>query len=494
LLDFISKIDKHGLQPTQLAYDSIVVLTKELKKREFTYHQLAGFEIKISQAFIRYCGGMKFGFIHPEISCPNYFLSYQQVDSASIDACFSALKNNLKQLLLSVQPKSKPYLELQSEKQKFQVVADSTFTAIPLLPEKETIKLGTFHSSVPLIARRLMITGELAFNPNYKSDYQCFDQIILNALNAFRSKTGQLQNREIENKTINALNIPFARYIDKINVNLERLRWKPAKLLGEKYIRVNVAAMTLTAFKKNNAPLTMKVCVGKPKNKTPFLQSKIHELILNPTWTVPNSIIIKEYTKTGIADSGYFRRHFIHAFKEGKEVNPAKIQWEKISKTYQPYKLIQDSGDVNSLGRIKFNFNNPFSVYLHDTNSKGTFRNHFRAVSHGCIRVEKPLDLAFFCMTEIDTKQTDIQTEKQILLKDKIRYSIGLNVISSSGMDSLSQNSESMKLKKISLHPFIPILIDYQTCFTNQNGNVVFTDDIYNLDAELSSLLKRIKL
>jgi murein L,D-transpeptidase YcbB/YkuD len=494
LLGFISQIGKHGLKPEQLAYVKLLELTKELKKRDFTYLELAKLEIKASLAYIRYCGGMKFGFINPQISCSNYFLSFQQIDSAFINSCFTASNKSLKFFLVSIQPKSKTYLELQSKKDKYQFLVDSTFTPIPLLPEKETIKLGAIHSSIPLIARRLMITGELAFNPNYKTDYQCFDQNILNALNAFRSKNGQLQDEEIGNKTINALNISFDRYIDKINVNLERLRWKPAEPCGEKYIRVNVAAMTLTAYQKNNAYLNMKVCVGKPENKTPFLQSRIHELILNPTWTVPNSIIIKEYSKIGIADSGYFNRHSIRAFKEGKEVNTATIEWGKISKTYQPYKLVQDSGDVNSLGRLKFNFNNPFSVYLHDTNSKSTFRKHFRAVSHGCIRIEKPLDLAFFCLPEINPNINPLETERQNLLKAKIRYSMNVKVIRTKSTDSISTNSERMKLKRVGLNPSVPIVIDYQTCFSNQTGEVVFTDDIYNFDKELSLILHRIKL
>ena len=152
--------------------------------------------------------------------------------------------------------------------------------------------------------------------------------------------------------------------------------------------------MTLKAFRNDTLALKMKVCVGKaPKNKTPFLRSNIYEIILNPTWSIPNSIVIKETAVAAAKDSSYLRRHKIRVFRKGKEVHPGKDEWAKVTKDHQPYKLVQDSGSNNALGRIKFNFSNKFSVYLHDTNAKGAFARHNRAVSHGCVRVEKPLYL-----------------------------------------------------------------------------------------------------
>lgn len=493
LLTYISLVENHGLNPDQFNIDSIFSITKKTKNQEFTYLQLAKMEVKASLAYIKYCEGMKYGFVNPISDSTNYHYAFQKPDSAFVDSCFAATNYKLKHFLDSIQPHSDIYLALQLEKSKLLPFLDSTSIQIPQLPDKTTIKFGVFHEYIPLIARRLMVTGELPFDPDYEINYTTFDDNLLNALNIFRYKNNLLQDREIGNKTIKTLNIAFSEYIDKINVNLERLRWKPIITLGAKYIRVNVADMTLMAFRNDSNTLNMKVCVGKPpKNKTPFLLSKIHELVVNPTWTVPNSIIIKEFSKICVKDTGYLRRHSIHVYKYGEEVNPTSVTWSKLTKKYQPYLMVQDSGDINSLGRLKFNFYNKYSVYLHDTNAKSTFRKHYRAVSHGCVRVEKPLDLAFFCLP--DTTTNTLELEKLDLLKDKISYSMDMPVTSKIGKYTLLTNPTKMKLRKVALKSTIPIILNYQTCILNDENEITYTDDIYDLDTEISTQLKSIKL
>lgn len=487
LLSFISHINIHGLKPDQLGYRNILKFRNELKNHNITYLQLARLEILISNVYIQYCSGLKYGFIDPGIF-EAYHKSVQKADSAFIWNCFNAQKSHLLNYLSSIQPKTKAYLSLQAEKDNYNFFIDSVFIPIPLLSDKQTIKLGAYHSSLPLIARRLMITGELHFDPDYKNSYQTFNYKLLKAINLFRNKTGLMIDEEIGNSTINALNMTFAEYIKKIDVNLERLRWVPLASLGKKYIRVNVADMTLKAFKDDTIALYMKVCVGKQEHMTPLLQSKIFELVINPTWTVPNSIIINEISKIASKNSSYFERNHIRVYLQGTEIDPTTVDWTKININHQPYKLVQDSGNANSLGRIKFNFKNPFSVYLHDTNSKGTFKHHDRAVSHGCVRVERPLELVNFCFPDLNPiYKTQIQ--KNDLLKDKIRHSIDLNVISKSGKEMLKNNPKQMKIKRVVLNPIIPIVMDYQTCFINTKGKILFRDDIYHLDSLLNKQL-----
>jgi len=487
LLSFISHINVHGLKSEQLDYSTILKLSKELKNNKLTYLQLAKFETKVSYIYIRYCAGLKYGFIDPGIF-EAYHKSIQKADSVFIKTCFNAQKTNLLNYLSRIQPRSKAYLSLQAEKDNYNFFIDSLFTPIPLLAEKQTIKLETYHTSLPLIARRLMITGELRYDPDYENSYQSFNLKLLKAINLFRIKTGLMIDEEIGNSTINALNMTFADYIKKIDVNLERLRWVPLTSLGKKYIRVNVADMTLKAFKNDTIALNMKVCVGRPKNMTPLLQSKIFEIVVNPTWTVPNSIIINEIAKIAVKNISYFERNHIRVYLQGNEIDPATIDWTKININHQPYKLVQDSGNANSLGRIKFNFKNPFSVYLHDTNAKGTFKHHDRAVSHGCVRVERPLELVNFCFPDLSPIYKT-QILKNDMIKDKIRHSIDLNVISKSGKDLLKTNPNQMKIKRVVLNQYIPIIMDYQTCFINTKGKIQFRDDIYSLDSLLNKQL-----
>ena len=484
LLNFISHIGVHGLKPDQLNFNIITKLLNDLKNEMLTYSQLAVLDTKVSAIYIQYCAGLKYGFINPGIF-EAYHKSVQQVDSVFIITCFKAQKTHLLNYLSRIQPRTKAYLSLQAEKDNYINFVDSVFTPIPVLANNQTIKLGTSHPSIPLIARRLMISGELPYDPMYLSSYLTFNYKLLKALNIFRNKTGLLIDEEIGNNTINALNLTFAEYINKIDVNLERLRWVPLTSLGKKYIRVNVADMTLNAFKNDTVALSMKVCVGRQKNSTPLLQSKIFELVINPTWTVPNSIIINEIAKIAMKDHSYFERNHIRVYLQGEEIDPSTIDWTKITINHQPYKLVQDSGSANSLGRIKFNFKNPFSVYLHDTNAKGALKRHDRAISHGCVRVEKPLELVNFCFPDLKPVYVT-QNQKNDLLKDKIRHSIDLKVISKAGKEALKSNPKSMKIDRLRLNPFIPIIMDYKTCFINPKGKIQFRNDIYSLDSLLN--------
>jgi murein L,D-transpeptidase YcbB/YkuD len=492
LLGFISHIDVHGLKSDQLDYPKMLTLRNQLKNGKLSYSELAKFDIKLSNLYILYCAGLHYGFINPGIF-EAYHKSIRKADSSFIFTSLKAEKIHLLNYLSRIQPRTKAYLTLQAEKDNYSFFIDSTFEAIPLLADKQIIKLWTSDASLPLIARRLMITGELPFDPNYEISYRIFNRRLLKAINVFRTKTGLMIDEEIGNSTINALNMTFAEYINKINVNLERLRWVPVKPLGKKFIRVNVADMTLKAYKNDTVALTMKVCVGRPLNMTPLLQSMIFELIINPTWTVPNSIIVKEIAVKASKNISYFEKNHIRVYLQGTEIDPSTVDWTKITTNHQPYKMVQDSGSKNSLGRIKFNFKNPFSVYLHDTNLKSAFKHHDRAVSHGCVRVEKPVELLNFCFPDLSpVYKTQIQ--KNELLIDKIRHSIDLKVLSKTGKEQMITNPNSMKVKKVELNPFIPIVMDYQTCFINLKGNIMFREDIYKLDILLNKQLGDISI
>ena len=298
LFSYLLDLEKHGLQPEQMGIDTLYRSYQKINRPAIDYSVLANFDVSLSSLYLKYCSGMAYGFINIADTMENHNIKLQQPDSVFISNCFSKIKDSLSFFLRDLQPKSVTYFALIDEKEKLKTLTDSVFDSIPNLAEKETIKFGVVHPIIPLIARRLMISGELQFDSAYNQNYVTFDEKLLNGLNIFRKKTGLLLDKEIGNQTINALNMPFSGYVDKINANLERMRWKHLNPENEKHIHVNVADMTLKAFRADTVALRMKVCVGKPpKNKTPILQSKIYELKLNPTWTVPNSIIIKEISK-----------------------------------------------------------------------------------------------------------------------------------------------------------------------------------------------------
>lgn len=177
-------------------------------------------------------------------------------------------------------------------------------------------------------------------------------------------------------------------------VNLERLRWKN-KPAEPKYVSVNIANFTLDVVDKEESVLHMKVCVGEPGDReTPQLGSMIHSVQVNPVWNIPQSIARNEIAKRAAEDRYYLANSNINVYRKGKLIsNPESIDWS--SADLEEYTFQQQPGGENALGRIKFLFNNKSSVYLHDTPAQSAFKMEMRAISHGCVRVEKPLEFAF---------------------------------------------------------------------------------------------------
>ena len=184
-------------------------------------------------------------------------------------------------------------------------------------------------------------------------------------------------------------------------INMERSRWRYKRPNGGRYIWVNLAGYELTAVNSaQDTCITMRICGGDRKHKSPLLTSEISYMELNPYWVIPQTIVRKEIIAGHLGDSAYFARNNIHAIeKETKElVNPTLLTEQQLRSAR--YTLRQEKGAGNSLGRIVFRFPNRFSVYLHDTNNRGAFWRDNRGVSHGCIRLERPLDLAIFLLGE----------------------------------------------------------------------------------------------
>ena len=490
LNSFLEKSAEHGINPALFQTDDLRDLINKTDTTKLNYSQLAELELSLTKNYYHYAAGLQYGVFNPvELYPDDYFIVPQRPDSAFIRQIFSN-PDSLSVYLVNAQPNGKEYKALQTELKKLKSLKDSTFTPIPLLSDKSQLKFGKNYSSIPLIARRLMITGELPFNSKYDSIYTKFDEKILKSLNRFRKKYNLLQDKEIGNPTIMMLNTNFETQYKIVAANLERLRWKPVKPISNKYVHVNLADMTLRTMRGDTLVQTMRVCVGEPpKHKTPLLYGKMYEVVVNPTWTVPNSIIINEISRKMVNNPSYLRRNNMKVYKNREEVSEYAVSWSSLSNKYQPYVIVQDAGPDNSLGRIKFNFSNPFNVYLHDTNAKSVFQRHYRAVSHGCVRVEKPLELAYFCLHDVDTTNTE-QIEKRANLKKQILFSIGKISIPKTHKDSIQNASIMKKLSRVELNPGVTVILDYRTCYTDNTGNIQFCNDHYKMDSLLIAKLK----
>jgi murein L,D-transpeptidase YcbB/YkuD len=232
--------------------------------------------------------------------------------------------------------------------------------------------------------------------------------------------------------------------------------------MPEKYIWVNLPGYYLKVIADDTVAFESKIICGKPDTRTPLLNSKISDMVTYPTWTVPTSIIAKSYLPKLKNNPNYLTRIGLKLVgSKGKTIDPGTINWSKYSKGI-PYKIMQNSGDNNALGVFKFNFKNPYAVYLHDTNQRYLFKNSSRALSHGCVRVQEWQKLAFF-----------IARNDSLNLKpgDTLRYTA----------DSILNWVAAKKNYRIDVKNQIPVYFQYFSC-EGKDGKIKFYDDIYGDD------------
>ena len=402
---YLQKAGEHGLDPkifNAQAYNDLLNKfydKKAIKTTDEAYQDMAQLEVMTANMFINYANDLQFGLISPRRIYARYFTKTLRPDSNSVKQVLSV--SNMKTYLDSIQPKNPQYIALQKA-----LAAGAT---APGMTKEET------------------------------------DRII--------------------------------------KVNLERLRWKN-KPSEDKYVIVNIPDFRLDVMEGGKSSLDMKVCVGEGRNKdytntlveyddsdktdrpfsreTPQLNSLIYEAQVNPVWNIPQSIVNKEIVKHAEDDPYYLDNNNIEVYQNGKKLDDTEnIKWgsEDLSK----YEFKQKPGDDNSLGKVKFLFPNKSSVYLHDTPAKAPFGYKMRAVSHGCVRLEKPLDLAHSLFG--DGQKFDMI--KQFMSED------------------------NPKPTDVALPKKIPVYITYVTCWADETGALQYRPDVYGLDIVLFAHMQK---
>jgi len=276
-------------------------------------------------------------------------------------------------------------------------------------------------------------------------------------------------------------------FLQKIAVNMERCRWRinhPEE--NQRMILVNIAAQQLWAVCPDSV-LNMKICCGATTTKTPLLSSTINYIQVNPEWIIPGNIIKNDVARHA-GDSAYFARnnYYIIERSSGDTLNPVKVSSGELKSGR--LRVGQKGGAGNSLGRIVFRFPNNFSVYLHDTNNRGAFNRERRTLSHGCVRVQKPFELACFLLPDIDD-----------WAKDKLRISMDIKPETERGLIYIKEHADDPRPFRLStyhdVNPRVPVYIIYFTAYPNpETGMIDSYPDIYGYDKvivdEMKSLMK----
>jgi hypothetical protein len=285
------------------------------------------------------------------------------------------------------------------------------------------------------------------------------------ALKAFQADNGLKTDGKIGKYTAFALNESSYEKVLRAALNLEKLRVKMKN--PEKFIRINLPEYRLRYYAKDSLKSVHNIVIGKTENQTPELISKIRNIVVFPYWKVPYSIASKEILPELKRNSGYLEKHNYKLYRNKTEINGHQVNWKRIKENTFPYTLIQQPGPSNSLGIIKFEFFNDFSVYVHDTPSKGLFGVDVRSYSHGCMRCQNPVDLGKMILNydSLGTKRNDLTADS---------------------LDSLLLLKENYVIR---LKDQVPIFIEYSTV-TADADRIVFWLDIYKRDEDYLKFLR----
>ncbi|MDU1891459.1 MAG: L,D-transpeptidase family protein [Dysgonomonas sp.] len=493
LISILEDVEMHGLQKKLFPAERIKELTDSVDQGLYTgnpdllYSKMYELEHLSTNTTFKYILGMRFGFINPKKihGKKDYDITIAAPDSAYMVELYREVGQDPLAAITASHPADDVYLKMQEEYRLWEKRKELEFKKITA--SSETFKAGSKSKHISEIAERLMLTGEyMPDSIGTDTLHQILNENLLAAINKFRKRISYPEEPEVGKLTFDALNRSSEYYQKKIRANMERYRWRRTKSIHSKHIEVNVAAAMLAATNKDSLELISRVCVGTVTNKTPLLQSDIAYLNLNPVWNVPKSIAQNEIAVLQKKDPTYIKRKNMKLYKGGKEVDVESIDWSEVNPSKFSYYVRQAPGYGNSLGLIKFMFNNNFSVYLHDTPSKSAFNRKNRAVSHGCVRVQKPFDLAFFCLSPVND-----------VYKDRLLYSVTKEPVSKEGKKLLKEQ----KLKKLpdiinlDQDNKISLFIDYYTAFTYPNDDsLYYADDVYSYDDNILNALDSLKV
>jgi len=446
---------EEGLVPADYHAAAIQRLLKESSGKPLPEERQVDLDILLTEALARYAYHLRFGKVDPgkldaDWNMPRSFKGQDPVvelqsviDSANFNAQLDA---RITQLPV--------YQQFRQALAKYKAIAAAG--GWPSIAAGETLKPGMQDARVPLLRKRLQASGDLpADEPaNASSEY---DATLESAVKQFQSRHGLETDGVVGKGTLAAMNVPVDARIDQIRVNLDRARWV-SQDIPETYVIVDIAGFNARLFRNGELVWDEPAQVGKPYRKTPVFREDMTYLELNPTWTIPPTILAKDILPKMKQDPAYLQQKNMQVLtQDGKVVDPGTIDWSSVSAKGFPYIIRQTPGPHNALGRVKFMFPNPHFVYLHDTPSKQLFNRSSRAFSSGCIRVRNPFELAGLLLQDQD---------------DWDRAQIDAAV-------------DSLKQQRVSLSEPVPVLLLYWTVNVDADGSVYFKEDIYQRDSKV---------
>ena len=464
LLEAIQGIDREGLNPDHYhlsAMEALLgrVLAESSENQIPAAETIADLDLLLTDAFFLLSCHLESGCRNPESLSRQRPAGPEKIEVVTMLATALA-QQRIKEALLDLAPKEKIYENLRLALVECRAMAANN-TKWSIIPGGPSLKPGAMDRRVPAMRQRLAGLGDLPAQAGTGDEH--FDEGLRQAVLRFQKRHGLETDGVIGARTLAALNVSPEKRLRQIALNLERLRWS-FRNPGDRYIVVNIADFSLDVVENGSSVLTMNVIVGKPFQHTPVFSQKLRSLVLNPSWGIPRGIAVEEIVPKVRKDPGYLAKQQIKVMRNGRSVEGTElraIDWSRLTINNFPYELRQEPGPKNPLGRIKFVFPNQFDVYLHDSPHKGLFRQNVRAFSHGCIRIEKPVELA--------------------------HYLLGADPAWS--REALAEAMKSGKEQKITLPQPVAVYLIYLTAWVDDNNTLQFRDDIYGRDVTIDESL-----
>ncbi len=420
--------------------------------------RLVDLELLLTDAFLLYGAHLVAGRVDPVTMHAEWTATRREADlvatlNRALDS--GAVTAELEGLL----PGHPEYFRIRSTLERYRGIARAG--GLPEIPGRP-LRPGASDPAVPLLRQWARTMGDLPADAATPRDDTVLDPALEAAVRRIQERHALPATGVVTLATSAAMNVPVEERVRTLELNLERWRWLPREL-GERHIRVNIAGFYVKVLEGDSVGFTSRVMVGQRFRKTPVFSDRMTYLVLNPTWTIPPGILEQDKLPLIRRDpTGYLRANRIRVLDSaGREVDAGSVDWSKVTgKT--SYRLRMDPGPENPLGQVKFMFPNAYSVYLHDTPSREGFERARRDFSSGCIRVERPLELAAY------------------LLRDDPRWT----------PDRIAAALRNPGEQTISLRRPVPVHLLYWTAWADDDGHIHFHEDVYDRDGPLDQALR----
>jgi L,D-transpeptidase YcbB len=447
-IDVLEEAALEGLNPAEYHIDEI--------RRAYMDRDFVLLELLLTDNVLRYASHVRDGQYSPGSVDKLWLIKRDARDDILSQLNQAISKRQVESFLRSLPPPHEVYRGLRKQLRIHAELANRG--GWPSFPASgSALRPGDRDRQVAQLRARLAVTDGA---DAYVADPAFFDAALEDSVRQFQVRHGLNDDGIIGPKTREALSVPVHNRVRQIIASLERFRWIPREL-GSTNIVVNVPAFRLWYTAAGAQPLTMRTIVGETRkdHQTPSFSNHMKYLVVNPNWNVPNSIASKEISPKVSRNPDYLERGGYSVFDQsGNRIDPSTVDWSLYGRHNPlPYRIVQSRGADGVLGTVKFMFPNRHGIYLHDTQTRHLFKKDFRAFSHGCVRIEKPMELASMILGDM----TPEQFQEMI--------------------------NNSSRNRHIDLTQEIPVYLVYMTAWSDE-GTAHFYEDLYNRDRELIAL------